>query len=472
MLACGAALLVVALYRRLVPADSDTPWHLAEGQLLLRRWGDGIWEIGRTDSFSWTARGSSWHPNSWGFDAGLAVAHDLGGWFGVAVLRVGLLAGVVALAWTFSRRSGAGRWARAGAVWVGVVLVVPTGAMRSQLVSFVLFLACLELAARILASVPTPWPRLVALAAIVALWSSLHGAVIFGVVAVGAACAGHALDTRTWRRPALITLVAFGASCVSPLGISVWTYALRTGGDSRRQGIQEWQPASIHRVDDVGVVLFLLAVVGWALWQQRSGRGPVRWSLIAPAVLATGLTLLATRNATFAALASVPLLAALLGAAGAGLDRRGRRVPIRPGPAIAAMTIGGLLAGAIETGGLSLDPDPLEAPGYPSAAARALPSGCRVLNEYHFGGYLILVRPDIPVSQDGRNDLYGTARLDPQKKLFAEGDSATASSELDRAGITCVLAEPNRPLVRALAGDPGWRRVAADATAQAWVKTS
>jgi len=470
LLACASALVVVALFRRLVPADSDTPWHLAEGKLLLRRWADGAWEIGRTDTFSWTARGASWHPNSWGFDVVLAVAYDLGGWLGVALLRVLLLGGIVALAWIFSRRSGAGRWARAGAVWISTILVIPTGAMRSQLVSFVFFLAVLEMTARILRCGGRLWPRLLALAVTISLWSTLHGAVIFGAAAVAAACAGHVLDTRTWRRPALATVVAFAASCASPLGVTVWTYALRTGGDSRRQGIQEWQPASIHRPGDVAVVLFLLLLLGWALWHVRSGRGEVRWSLIGPAVLATGLTFLATRNATFAVLAVVPLLAALITASGRELDRRGRILPIRPGAAIVAMTIGGLLAGAIDTGQLSLDPDPLDAPDYPAFAAAALPSGCRVLNEYHFGGYLILVRPDVPVSQDGRNDLYGTDRLQAQKGLFKDPDPASAPAALERLGITCVLAEPSRELLRALARDPRWQRAAHDTTAEAWIR--
>jgi len=393
------------------------------------------------------------------------------------VFRVLLLAGIVVSAWIFSRRSGAGRWARAGAVWIGVVLVIPTGAMRPQLASFVLVVAGLELTARILHAGPTRVVgralvgRIMVLALILSLWASLHGAVILGVAAIAAACAGHALDTRTWRRPALVGVVAFGASCLSPLGISVWTYALRTGGESRRQGIEEWQPPSFHRADDVGIVVFLLVVVVFAVWQMRSDNRMIRWSLVAPCLLATALTFFAVRNATFAVLVSVPLLAALLTATGGWIGRRGWAVPIRPGPALVAMTIGGLLAGAIQTGELSLNPDPTGAPKYPSVASRVLPSGCRLLNEYHFGGYLILVRPDIPVSQDGRNDLYGTARLADQERLFTNGSPATALSDLDRAGVTCVLSEPGRPLLRALASEPVWHRVASDSTAQAWVRS-
>ena len=470
-LACVGAVAVMALFRGLIPADSDTPWHIAEGRLLLRRWGDGRWELGRSDSFSWTARGDSWHPNSWAFDALMGALYDAGGWFALALLRVALLAAMVVLAWRYSRWAGAGGWARAGAVWICALFVIPTGALRPQLATFVIVLAGLELTQRILSSRSGPEvPLLVGLAALMSAGSMLHGGVIAAVAVVGAACAGHVLDTRRWRLPALVTALAFAGSCLSPLGLTVWTYAVRTGGDSRRQGIDEWQPPSLHQLGDVAMVALLLAIVGWAVWRLRPDASGRRWALVAPAILTTALTFMAMRNATFALLSSVPILAALLSRAGEVLGRRELRIPMRPGMALAAMTIGGILGGAIQTGEFTLDPDPLDSTEYPSAAARALPADCRLLNEYHFGGYLILVRPDIPVSQDGRNDLYGTERLLQQRALFADGDPATAPANLSRAGITCVLAEPDRPLLRALGRDPAWRRAAADATAQAWVK--
>jgi hypothetical protein len=470
-LACVGAVAVMALFRGLIPADSDTPWHIAEGQLLRRRWADGVWELGRSDSFSWTARGNSWHPNSWAFDALMGALYDAGGWAALALLRLALLGVIVALAWRYSRWSSAGAWARAGAVWICAVFVIPTGAMRPQLATFVIVLAGLELTQRILSSRSRPpVPMLAGLAALMSVGSMLHGGVIAAVAVVGAACAGHMFDTRQWRLPVLVTALAFAGSCLSPLGVSIWTYAVRTGGDSRRQGIDEWQPPSLHQLGDVAMLALLLAIVGWAVLRLRPDTSGRRWTLVAPAILTTAMTFLAMRNATFALLSSVPIMAASLSRAGEVLDRRGWRVPVRPGMALAAMTLGGILGGAIQTGEFTLDPNPLDSAEFPAVTARSLPAGCRLLNEYHFGGYLILARPDIPVSQDGRNDLYGTERLLQQRALFNDGDPATAVPNLERAGITCVLAEPDRPLVQALGRDPSWRRAAANATAQAWVK--
>ena len=70
-------------------------------------------------------------------------------------------------------------------------------------------------------------------------------------------------------------------------------------------------------------------------------------------------------------------------------------------------------------------PNPLRSPEFPSVAAAALPGGCRLLNEYNDGGYLILVRPDVPVSQDGRNDLYGPRRLQEQEDVLNDRGAGT-----------------------------------------------
>ena len=460
-----------------MPTDGDTPWHLAEGKLLLRRWSSGDLDLGGTDSFSWTARGGRWHPNSWGADAVLAAVHDIGGWAGLAGLRLLLLAAVVALTWAATRHSHAGGWARAGATWVSAVLLIPFSALRPQLATFALVLLCLELTTLALDAGTAGTGRhslrrvLFALALIVILWAALHGGVVVGVIAVAAACAGHAVDQRTWRQPALVTAIALAASCLSPLGPRVWTYAVTVGAASRRELIEEWQPPSIHRADDVAVAAFLLVVVIAGLWARRSGAAWARWRVLLPALVLTASAFVAVRNAAVAVLAAAPLTAAALGTAGGWLGRRGWSLPVHPGRAIGAMTVGALLGGAVQSGEFTLQVNPLGSTDYPSVSALALPSGCRLLNEYHDGGYLILARPDVPVSQDGRNDLYGHAKLQDQRALLGDGDPARAVSALEQRGITCVLAAPGRGLIRALAVSPQWRRVAADEQAEAWIRS-
>lgn len=475
LLACVGVFAVILLFKGLVPPDTDTPWHLAQGRMLLRRWADGDLGLHAGDMFSWTARDVAWQSNGWAFDALLAAFYDVGSWVGVVVLRAALLGALVALCWVVSRHGGAGRWARAGAVWVTVAFTIPSSAMRPQLVTFVMLLLALELTGRALdrEARPAPLVVLMALAVTVSVWAVLHGAVIAGVVAIVAACAGEVVDRRTWRWPALTALVAVVASCLTPRGIGVWTYAVQTSGDSAREGIQEWQPPSLGRSQDVLVMTFLVVVVAFALLTRFSATSRFRWRLLAPGLLLTALAFQAVRNQPLAMLAMLPFTARMLSTAGEWLGRRDGVPHLHPGRVLGAMTIGALLGGAIQTGSLPVQPSPLRSPEFPAVAAAALPAGCRLLNEYNDGGYLIFVRPDVPVSQDGRNDLYGPRRLQEQEDLLNEREPGRAAASLRSLGVTCVLLRADRGLAQALARAPGgeWRRIARDGPVEAWART-
>jgi hypothetical protein len=308
---------------------------------------------------------------------------------------------------------------------------------------------------------------MVALAAVVAMWACLHGVVIAGVIAIGAACAGAAIKQRRIGRPAVTAMVATVASCISPLGLSTWTYAFKTSGASLAEHIEEWQRPSIHRAEDVVISALLLALVAWGLWIGRRTR---EWEVVLPLVALTAMAFQAVRNEPLALIAGLPIAAHALTSIGSVIERRGWKVALLPGRAFVAITVGALLGGLIRTGGLSFNPDPMNSSNFPVASAAALPSGCRLLNEYDDGGYLILARPDIRVSQDGRNDLYGEARLNQQESVLDTADPTRAAATLNALRVTCVLARTTRPLVHALAQLPGWHRIATDAHDEAWLR--
>lgn len=316
LIACVGAFAVLALYDGLVPPDSDTPWHLAYGRLLIDRWADESFGIHVEDVFSWTARGSPWHPNAWLFDAVLAGSYETGRWVGVAALRLALLAGIVVLAWRRTARSDAGGWARAGAVWVAMPFVIPWSAARPQLTSFVLLLAALEMTASVLdaeedarsaAASTRTWKanpvllRLAALAITVSFWALLHGAVVAGVVAIVAACAGDVLDRRKWGRAVLTAVVVLLASLATPSGISTWTHAFLTSRDSAQEMIMEWQRPSLERPEDVVFTLLLMALLVAGLSLPGPSGARFSWRLLGPGLLLALLALQAVRNRPMAA---------------------------------------------------------------------------------------------------------------------------------------------------------------------------
>ena len=468
--AVGAgALVVAALYDGLAVDDSDTPWHVADGKLLLRRLGSGHFGPVRADPFSWTARGRPWHPNAWGFDVVAAGSYRVAGWLGVSVLRLLLLGAVVAGAWWASGRLTPNRWARALAVLLVACQLPPFGALRPQLASFALLLAALGLAGRAL-DATRPCPSLLLLFLTIAVWAEVHGVVVAGVAAVVAAAAGHAITTRDVARPALVAATAGVAGMASPYGWTVWSYAVSARAASRN--IQEWQPPSWRSSSDVLLLAGVIVAILWGLSRRRAAP----WRELLPTALLTGLAFDAVRNEPLALLAALPLLAGVLDrllttrlAARTWRARPAGRA-LSPGlactTAVAAILAFGLF---VRHGSRGLDLSRLRPGAFPVRSAAVLPSGCRLLNEYDEGGFLILARPDVPVSQDGRNDLYGADLVDTQGRLLA-GDGGTAA--LDRLGVTCVLAEPGRGLVAKLAASHSWTRLAVDSRGEAWARTA
>jgi hypothetical protein len=467
------AFLVTAGYHGLAVDDSDTPWHVADGQLILHRLGRGLLGPIRRDPFSWTARGRPWHPNAWAFDLLTAIAYRAGRWTGVGVFRLVLLAGLAAATWWATARLVSTTWARVAAMLLAASFLAPFAVLRPQLASYLLLPLALVIAKRIFDR-PRPWRDLAVLAALVSLWSDLHGVVVAGVVAVGAAAAGHVLERRdpaSIRRAALVGGLALAASCTSPYGWSVWTYAVATRNASRN--IVEWQPPSWHASSDVLLFGALVLAVLWALTRR-----PVPWRDLLPAAAMTGLALDAVRNEPLAVIAALPLFAGAIEWCGGWLLARippwfvdalsPRARALSPSISFTAIVAIGLAIDLlVDHGASGLDPSRLRPGSFPVASAAALPSGCRLLNEYDQGGYLILARPDIPVSQDGRNDLYGAAFVDAEGRLLA-GAGGTAA--LDQQGITCVLAAPRRGIIPELSASGQWQRVGADALAEAWVK--
>jgi hypothetical protein len=104
----------------------------------------------------------------------------------------------------------------------------------------------------------------------------------------------------------------------------------------------------------------------------------------------------------------------------------------------------------------------------PVAATDAIPAGCRLLNEYEYGGFVIDRRwPEVLVSQDGRNDLYGPERLDEQEALLA----GTSAQAVEDYGAGCVLLHTARPLAAALEASTAWERAGSGSGAVLYVRT-
>lgn len=452
--AAAATLLaatVVALERARAPFDADGLWHVAAGEWILERGA-----VPRRDPFSWTAHGEPWRLNSYGFDVAVAWLHRLGGRAAVAAVAVvGTVAFAAACQWS-ARRAGAGPWASAGWASAAAVAASPFVVERPQTASFVCFAAAVACARAALGGSAR---ALAALGALFVCWSNLHLSFTAGVLVVGLAAAGVAVRDRRWVRPAAVAGVAALAGCANPYGLGAYTASLTVRSDSKAAGILEWQPVDPTEPLQLAV---LVAAGATAVALARTGRIR-RPDVVAPLVVVGAMALDARRNLPLLVVLLVPELALATTAAIRAPRARAARDPRadpRPDPRVVGLLAGLAVLAAVQAGALR-DLRPVTSGSAPVRSAAAVPAGCRLLNGYVEGGWIVYARgPGVLVSMDPRNDLYGARRI---REQIAVLEARGAWREwIDRHGVDCVVARTDAPLVGALRA-AGWPTAARDA---------
>lgn len=436
-LVAWAAFLPVAIMRAGVIADSDIFWQIRTGLLII-----ASHSIPAADPFSWTVHGQQWTQNSWGFDAAVGVAYRLAGLPGAALACAALVMLVVAIMLAVARHLGGTAFISGTLVVLGMMLMVPFLQARPELTDYVAIPA-VTMALRAICGQNSSRRRValvLAVGLLSAIWVNLHAAALFGVgiavIAAAVTAARREVAAAAWCAAAAVAAAA--GSMLNPRGIGL---IAQTGHvQSASVGvIAEWQhfdPASPLQWVAIGLGLLALAVVV----RRRDD------VLIAALGLALAGSLDATRIQPILVLLALPVLAsAASGRAGRHYVQT-RRVVLYPGAVAVAITL--IVLAAPSLGHLGR-PDPSV---YPARVVAAIPPHCRLFNTYLLGGYVILQRPDVPVSLDSRNDLYGMRTVVADQRVLAGAGNLRA--ELARAG--CVLAEPSSGLARALDHDHGW----------------
>ncbi len=101
-------------------------------------------------------------------------------------------------------------------------------------------------------------------------------------------------------------------------------------------------------------------------------------------------------------------------------------------------------------------------PGIAAGPIAALPAHCQLRNKSDMGGFIIATRPDVPVSADGRNDLFGLAGY-AQNDWFTgtTAQAAAGVAQINREGTTCVIARNDSTIVPLLKA-ANWRVIGQD----------
>jgi hypothetical protein len=451
--------------------EGDTFWGVRAGQQMVAEH-----TVRLHDVLSWTRPGQPWHPNEWGYDVVLWLAYRLDGVIGLQLL---VSATIVLLGVALLTAVRAFRGAARDVYWAGLFcspLLLGWVSARAQTFSYSMQLLELLLLARLfVAQGRVVWRWAVFLLAFQLVWVNVHEAALSGlVVAVGAAAARgvtlarrRELDARTSAQLAAGPLLVLLGSLGGPFGWNVFADSEQTRAESAG-AIIEWKSivstTAGVRAEVVAGLLLLAAVV--ALWRRERGtslEGLADVWLGAALVLAPA-SVVAVRFVALLMLVELVAIVALVRSGRLRTFVSSRYRLLYGGATVVAVAL--MVIGVRQ---LTLAGEPTGS-DFPSAGlVAAIPSDCRLLNEYNDGGWISLLRPHLRVSQDGRNVLYG------RKLIYREGAVIAGRrgvAGVARLGATCVLADPSDGIVREIARDPGWTLAGRDTQRVLYVRRS
>jgi hypothetical protein len=449
----GLLFAAIFLTACLMPAQSDTYWHL--------RAGEDIWRthhVPFVETYSHTARGLFWPDHEWLWQALSYGLYRAGG----LPLLTGAGAVVITAAFVLVYRLMVGPVAtRFLLMLLGVPVCACVWALRPQIVSLLLVATLVTLLAR---------ERYRWLPALFVLWANVHGAVALG----GAVLAGttalalvrarreDATDRRRALTLAILTPVCGLATAVTPLGTRLWPFIAESMHRSRETMIAEWMPAWPKGPVEIAFWVLAVAFVVLLARRWRRLRGWADGAIVVAALVVLPLAFRAVRNISPFMLLAVPAASRLLGP-----DFRLRRVrPVDAAhdvdhPALNLALLGGLsLLGAAAIAVAWLAPIPRMGwqplPPGALAALRACPGP--LYNRYNEGGYLIWFSRETPVFIDSRQDPYPFEFV---IQAARDDTHATVDAAFARWGIRCAFLPHDSDTLPKLRAK-GWHETFAD----------
>ncbi len=430
--------------------DPDVFWHLKIGEVIV-----ADRSLVRTNSLSSLFPDQPWDNPEWLFQAVLAMAYNMGGWLGVALLKVSLAAAVVGTLYLAVRKQGAARPAAVGLVLAAVAASRFRITERPHLVSLFFFTVVVLLVEKYRRNEGGHYSLV--FPALFSVWSNLHPGLIFGLLHISiVGLADLLLPKFGWRGSSgrgkglmALLLLSAGASLLNPLGYKVLTYGWEQREFHRILGISEFTSShfSAHPLFYLLVLLFVLAVF-------VNRRADVPMILSALAFLVLGM--LYQRSIPEFSVVGIVVIARAM----EGKDAYRRGIPL----ALTALSLA-LLSVAWSLGWDRNYPyrfghGPLESSLPANAADFLVKEGVpeNLYNDYASGGYLAFrLYPRYRVFQDGRIPAYPRDFfLTPHQQV----SGSTWASRLSRFKINSAVVEI--PRLKALFPDETWALVSWD----------
>jgi hypothetical protein len=439
-----------ALRTRLLD-DPDLWWHLRTGQWIVEH---GALPL--TDPFSHTMHGQPWVVYSWLFEVLLYGLFRWCGLLGVVIYTAGLTLALIVALLTLVRRFTPNDTQAVLYTGLGAVALAPFCNPRPWLFTLLLFTIeyTLLLAARQSGRTRLLWW----LPPLFALWANLHIQFIYGLFLLGFDTVQPWLEQllrREFSWPKfranfipqrwLLLLLCGLATLVTPYHLKLYQVVFEYAGQRQLyEFITEMQPLNFSSLMPWLVLALTLGAVLRLGWQRLAQ--PAQFILLLIGVL---VAFRSTRDAWFLVVLALPMVAAstLAQARASSI-----RLSVQGAAILLAVLTLLVLAQRRQVNNTALQT--AVAQFYPAAAARVIEERGYtgpLSNHFNWGGYLIWRLPQLPVSMDGRGNVYGAERMARHWALW-RGDRRWAQDpELAAAGL--VLAGVNQTLCELLRHD-------------------
>lgn len=477
-----AALLLFTMPHSGILDDSDTGWHIRNGEAILANHA-----LPHVDPFSYTMAGKPWFAWEWLADIGLGFIHGHAGLLGVTVVSALIMALALALEYKLAE------WRSGNAILAIALTLISAGAAfihrlaRPHILSWVLlciFLIVLERFRTGRSSSKSLW----LLPALMVLWTNLHGSFPLGIIVMAVFLAGEWVNDgspvkpRDWRgtrsaKLAVATVAASLATLVNPYGYQLHVHIVKylrnsflidNTNEFASPDFHVWSPRCF-------LLLIVIALIGLAGSRRRA-----KLADIVLAVLAIAMALAAARNLPTSAIlltfAAAPYLEDTLRRAwqsdalnrlfawAPGMCDRTTAVQkvLYPGLFSAAFTLFSLallFTGGRAGGKLLIDARMSEK--FPAQAADYIKQAGihdHLFTFDQWGGYLIYrLSPDFKVFIDGRGDFYSSDLLHDYMRFVELKPGWKAM--FDKYSVRYILLPADTAHSEAIAGAPGWTLV-------------
>lgn len=454
MLAAFTTILSFGLMRSIYVPEADVLWQIKSGQDLLA---DGVFT--RPDTYSWISTGKEYVSNSWLWNVLVFLIYQATGFLGVAAFAGFMTASILSLLAYTMYRHQISWFAIFFFIAVIGVLSNPWLAPRPQIFDYFFLALAWAVTSHIDISKKRGHLILVSsFAVITILWGNFH---LTGLVGAFCLAALYFLkqtgivDVRSKEifAPILKTagaLTIFLLCCfLTPYGVEGVTKPLVTMGSSIGIIIEWLSPWTftmlINTLSAVAITLFTAALF---LAHKK-----FNWVEL---LLAVGLLTISSWQSRWTPF-MVITLCVMFGKAFDTISSKHKFIDSIYTKTVASAIVFTVFAASMTT---FIPHSRVDDAEYGFTLVEAIPADCKIYNEPAIGAPIILTRPELKVSLDGRNDLYGLQEYMEQNSI---GHNREYAYEwFNNHEIECVLLHGDRPLNGWLAEDSQWKLVKED----------